>query len=399
MAEKIVSPGVFTRERDLSFLPAAIGEIGAAIIGPTVKGPAFEPTIIESFKEFEQVFGPKSKETYVPYTVEGYLKSAGKVTIVRVLGLQGYTAQTVRLEVGTGLVGSKTTRTVGAFIPTQVDDNAIFTALSGSASDVTGSGFVLFLSGSAAEYNASTNTTVGITGHTVSTATSFEHISNPKTGSTAYSMSLDPSSAYYVTKVFGKTPKDRNKPLFAWIWYGTHASRSNAASDSSDGGTGGVTNVAARGRKELDYTIQYDTNKNELEARTPWITSQKIGGNTSNLFKIHRRSHGTATNWEFKIAVDNIKAAGTIAGSDYGSFSLRLRRVDVNATINAQLTPFGKNNDSDRRPEIIEQWNNLTLDPDSPNFIARVIGDKYQAIDANGKVTINGDYANLSRHI
>ena len=52
MAEKIVSPGVFTRERDLSFLPAAIGEIGAAVIGPTVKGPAFEPTIIESFKEF-----------------------------------------------------------------------------------------------------------------------------------------------------------------------------------------------------------------------------------------------------------------------------------------------------------------------------------------------------------
>ena len=90
MAEKIVSPGVFTRERDLSFLPAAIGEIGAAMIGPTVKGPAFEPTIIESFKEFEAVFGPKSKETYLPYTVEQYLKSAGRVTIVRVLGLYTY---------------------------------------------------------------------------------------------------------------------------------------------------------------------------------------------------------------------------------------------------------------------------------------------------------------------
>ena len=53
MAEKIVSPGVFTRERDLSFLPAGVAEIGAAIVGPTVKGPAFEPVIIESFKEFE----------------------------------------------------------------------------------------------------------------------------------------------------------------------------------------------------------------------------------------------------------------------------------------------------------------------------------------------------------
>ena len=53
MAERIVSPGVFTRERDLSFLPQAIGEIGAAIIGPTKKGPAFTPTQVSNFQEFE----------------------------------------------------------------------------------------------------------------------------------------------------------------------------------------------------------------------------------------------------------------------------------------------------------------------------------------------------------
>jgi hypothetical protein len=39
MAEQIISPGVFTRETDLSFLPAGIGAIGAAIVGPTVEGP------------------------------------------------------------------------------------------------------------------------------------------------------------------------------------------------------------------------------------------------------------------------------------------------------------------------------------------------------------------------
>lgn len=38
MAERIVSPGVFTNEKDLSFLPQGIADIGAAIIGPTVKG-------------------------------------------------------------------------------------------------------------------------------------------------------------------------------------------------------------------------------------------------------------------------------------------------------------------------------------------------------------------------
>ena len=37
MAERIVSPGVFTREKDLSFLPQGIGEIGAALIGQSIK--------------------------------------------------------------------------------------------------------------------------------------------------------------------------------------------------------------------------------------------------------------------------------------------------------------------------------------------------------------------------
>ena len=55
MAERIVSPGVFTRERDLSFLPQGISEIGAAIIGPTEKGPAFTPSVLRNFSEFEEI--------------------------------------------------------------------------------------------------------------------------------------------------------------------------------------------------------------------------------------------------------------------------------------------------------------------------------------------------------
>ena len=57
MAEKIVSPGVFTKEIDASFLPAAIGEIGAAVVGPTIKGPAMVPTVVSSYAEFQATFG------------------------------------------------------------------------------------------------------------------------------------------------------------------------------------------------------------------------------------------------------------------------------------------------------------------------------------------------------
>ena len=98
MAERIVSPGVFTRERDLSFLPQGISEIGAAIIGLTKKGPAFTPTQISTIGEFEKIFGEQDRKFYVPYAVESYLRSAGVVTIVRVLGIGGYTADSIELK-------------------------------------------------------------------------------------------------------------------------------------------------------------------------------------------------------------------------------------------------------------------------------------------------------------
>ena len=67
MAEKIVSPGVFTRENDLSFLSQGIGEIGAAIIGPTQKGPAFVPTVINTQSDFDEIFGTPDGTYYSIY--------------------------------------------------------------------------------------------------------------------------------------------------------------------------------------------------------------------------------------------------------------------------------------------------------------------------------------------
>ena len=83
MAEKVVSPGVFTNEIDQTFLPAAVGDIGAALIGPTVKGPPLIPTIVNSYSEFEQMFGStfKSGSNSFSYltslTAREYLKSQG----------------------------------------------------------------------------------------------------------------------------------------------------------------------------------------------------------------------------------------------------------------------------------------------------------------------------------
>ena len=92
MAETIISPGVFTRENDQSFLPQGVGAIGAAFIGPTQKGPAFVPTLIRNgYNEFIRYFGEQHPETYVPFAVKEYLRNAGVVTVVRVLAGGGYT--------------------------------------------------------------------------------------------------------------------------------------------------------------------------------------------------------------------------------------------------------------------------------------------------------------------
>ena len=92
MAERIVSPGVFTNEIDESFLPAAISDIGAALIGTCKKGPAFVPTVVNSYTDFQLKFGGLDKNHYLPYTAKSYLKSSGTAVIVRVLGKKGYTA-------------------------------------------------------------------------------------------------------------------------------------------------------------------------------------------------------------------------------------------------------------------------------------------------------------------
>jgi phage tail sheath protein FI len=57
MAETLLSPGVLARENDQSFIQGQPLERGAAIIGPTVKGPVEIPTLVGSFSEFTAIFG------------------------------------------------------------------------------------------------------------------------------------------------------------------------------------------------------------------------------------------------------------------------------------------------------------------------------------------------------
>jgi hypothetical protein len=59
MANFTSSPGVAISEIDNTFLTGQPVQAGAAIIGPTVKGPVEKPTLVTSYSDFQMLFGDK----------------------------------------------------------------------------------------------------------------------------------------------------------------------------------------------------------------------------------------------------------------------------------------------------------------------------------------------------
>ena len=359
MAERIVSPGVFTRETDLSFLPQAIGEIGAAIIGPTAKGPAFTPTQVTSFQQFEEMFGGVDDRFYTPYTVEQYLRSAGVVTIVRILGLAGYAADSVQLVA----MDSTTSHSLAILAPSRGSSGTgdlSFTNVQGAG---TWDSFTLQVSGSdvtAETYNLSFNTS------------SANYITEVISDDPQSQKSGNSNSSVYVYKVFSRA---------SHAIFGDNTTATASAKNEANGldFSTGATSIDALGNEN-----SYTGNTDYSTARTPYIQSQLVGGTRYNLFRVYTRSHGSDINKQLKAVILNTKPATDVAGSDYGTFTIQVRVYD----------PLGTNDDT-----ILEQFDALTFDPDSPNFFAKRIGDRFVEIDSNGKLTHYGDYPNLSMHI
>ena len=329
MAEKIVSPGVFTRENDLSFLPTGISQIGAAVVGPTEKGPAFLPTLITTQAEYESIFGTP-KDYYTGYAVQNYLRDAGAVTVVRVGGIGGYSQRGSKL-----LVARDTTTSVQQVI-----------AVLAHSSSANSSSFTIANDASNAGYFAVT----GAVGQ--------------------YRMSMQKSAADSIDDVLGTSPTF-NREAYTYTYF--DHTKTALSSSTIDGDV-----VFAAVSKDL---VAQNFTEDATFATTPWIESQLYNGTTRyNLFRIHTLADGDSENTRFKVQISNVKSSN---GSDYGTFSLVLRAFE----------------DTDKRKTILEQYNNLTLDPSSPNFIGRRIGDRTVTIDALGKITENGDYANRSKYI
>jgi len=341
MAEKIVSPGVFTRENDLSFLAQGIGEIGAAVIGPFQKGPAFVPTVVSTQSEFEEIFGTPNGSYYTGYTVQNYLREAGTVTIVRVGHVGGYSHTRAAGIVVSGSAIQGGRKLVGVLHATHNGDESV--GVLGDGEPLSG---IIDCQPSASAFS----------------------ISGSNIG-TGVSASVLPSAGNDLSDVFGESARGSKK-----IYMNKYFEK-RAGSLVNNFLSGSKVTVIDLGTQEFTQDIQH--------ASTPWIQSQLISGERSDLFRLHTIGDGGNYNKEFKLAVFNVKAAGSNNSTDYATFSIAIRGYS----------------DTDKRPVILETFNNLNLDPASPNYIKKVIGDRNVVIDANGKQTENGDYVNRSKYV
>ena len=215
-----------------------------------------------------------------------------------------------------------------------------------------------------------------------------------------FEFSLDSSSPKYIENVFGTDPTAVStaiqlNPAYLYTTFADTIKRITSSPTSYRVGVTTLPGGIFSGSKALNFTdansfnpSNGDSNFSLTNAYTPFIVSQKVAsvnGTTSRyeLFKVHTLSDGTNTNKQFKIEISDVKLAGTVAGTDWGTFTLSVRDY----------------NDTTKRPKYLETFTNLTLDPNSSNFIARRIGDRYNYISYSGKIIEFGTYANVSKNI
>ena len=338
MAERIVSPGVFTRENDLSFLAQGVGEIGAAFIGPFKQGPAFVPTIVRTQSEFEDIFGTPDGTYYTEYAVQNYLREAGQATIVRVAGIGGYQQLAPLGIFASGSNRDTQAKLVGVLHSTNIGNEGVgFPSTTLTPNFASIGSFVI--SSSAVALNISA--------------------------------SILPTDTNDLADVFGESAFGA-KTAYAYKYFENIAQYYTGSSD-------------VIGNKTVITVAQLPTQTfgDASEAETPIVVSQNISNVRYNLFKFETIGHGTLYNTKFKVGISNVKAAGEDGSTDYSTFTVTIRS-------------FG---DTDKRKSVVETYNNVNLDPASPNYIARRIGDRKLTIDPNGKLTETGDYSNKSTNV
>jgi len=331
-----VSPGVYTSEKDLSFVTRQVGVTTLGLVGETTKGPAFQPIFVSDFNEFKAFFGglhatkvastgyPKYE---LPYIAKSYFTKSNQLYVTRVLGFSGYDA--------------------GQSWAITADNNQVVALLRSRAAydgtetltfQTTALGMVDSLSALTADAKAE---------FTLSGA------STTSTGFT-YNVSFDSTKKNFITRVLGTNAETGQAPIYVEEIY----SKMLENLISTSGVTGLTVGLIDNASIFSDYKTEY------LPAVTPWVVSEVNGNVIKKLFRLVTISDGNTANSEIKVSIENIKP-------DDREFDVRIRAFY----------------DTDANPVTLERFSRCTMDPTSDNFVARRIG------------TLDGFYASNSNYV
>lgn len=361
MAETLLSPGVLTRENDQSQITQGPITAGAAIVGPTVKGPVRIPTLVTSYSDYINKFGGSfvsggtSNEYLTSISAYNYFQQGGNSLLV--------------------------TRVVsGTFLPATSSINSGNTGVAGTyaTAALTVTNFTALDTGSLVAMRFATP---DIDFYVLPNNIGYEAVKNDGPIRFFFA-SLNSGSNYSLDQWGAKIVEIVNTG--SWGLNNYFSASYTAGSDTF------AFSGSAAGTEANSYKIYKATGIGQVGTLTSSLSGGTAGTPTT-AFTLETLSWGAnqnstgatgSNNTLANGATDNVRWEVANRDTSNGTFSLIVRRGDDN--INTKV--------------ILESYAGVSLDPNSPNYIEAVIGNQAISTD-NGYTDISGDYTNKSRYI
>lgn len=411
---KFISPGVFLSEIDNSQLPKVPGGVGPVIIGRARRGPALKPVKVNSFQEFVEIFGeplPGNEGSdpwregngllapaYGPYAAQAYLSADinSPVTFIRLLGVEGddaaeagqagWTLETGNafglffMHSGSSGANQNLTAHLGAIVYT---DEANFSVGVKGETLVSGSGNIVT---SVATRGGDPTEPVKLSGH------EFTVVLSSSGGAKLERQVTMREGANYIRDRLNTNPVATNSnvmsppspSLAASYWLGeTFDEEYERLYTSSSTGICVFAAKLAEGSEDFK-----STNHQLAEASSGWVIPQNpnspdnfVGESLEKMFRFHAIQEGES-GMNLSISIENIKIADPGSVNPYGRFDVVVRQ-----RLGRRIVP-------------VDSFENLNLNPNSSDFIARRIGDQYLKWDTTQKRNrVYGSFPNQSNFI
>ena len=405
MAETIISPGVLARENDQSFVTSPPLQRGAAIIGPTVLGPVERPTLVSSFSAFQAIFGGALASGSNEYTyltsiaANNYFQNAGnsllEATTAGLIGQlvsgmadnqgSGSAAPATYTEVSLGTVsggGSGAIATV-----TTSNSNGHFNIAALASISQSGTGMVADTYNNI-ELSSSSGVGSGATANViVANATTLTSITIVNTGSgyvVGDNLFIESSSLGSSTGNGVNPGADVTQPDLL-----TEISSIFVTEDGAGYAAGNQVNISV------------GSIGNPGVAPVITLTDAMIENNPA--FTLETISEGVIMNNTYPADSDTSGLNGIngtlVSGS---SDNIRWEIAAVNTASGVFSLLIRRGNDNNNQKVILEQFNNISLDPFAINYISRAIGDSSTKLLTEGVDTYlqpTGSFPNISAYV